>query len=56
LESLLDGINKFIDACSILTKEGIPESCHADLIAKLGYDVNWLSLETSLATIAKREK
>src|SRR5919112_2005156 len=35
LESLLAGTSRFIDACSILSKEGIPESCHADLIVKL---------------------
>src|SRR5829696_600533 len=34
LESLLAGTSRFIDACSILSKEGIPESCHAELIVK----------------------
>ena len=38
---MLVGTSRFIDACSILSKEGIPESCHADLIAKFGYDVRW---------------
>ncbi|MDQ3836234.1 MAG: DUF790 family protein, partial [Thermoproteota archaeon] len=56
LKSLLSGINRFIDACSILSKEGIPESCHAELIDKLGYDVSWQSLDASMATIEKREK
>ena len=56
LESLLVGTSRFIDACSILSKEGIPESCHADLIAKLGYDVRWQSLDPSTAVIAKRRK
>ena len=56
LESLLAGTDRFIDACSILSLEGIPESCHADLIAKLGYDVLWQSLDSSSAVIAKRSK
>src|ERR671918_491039 len=43
LESLMTGTSRFIDACSILSKEGIPESCHAELIVKLGYDVSWQS-------------
>ena len=54
LESLLVGTSRFIDACSILSKEGIPESCHADLIVKLGYDVSWQSIDASTAVIAKK--
>jgi predicted nuclease of restriction endonuclease-like RecB superfamily len=54
LESLLAGTSRFIDACSILSKEGIPESCHADLIVKLGYDVSWQSIDASTAAIAKK--
>ncbi len=56
LESLLAGINRFIDACSILSKEGIPESCHAELIIKLGYDVSWQSIDASNAVIIKRSE
>src|ERR687897_665002 len=54
LEPLLLGISRFIDACSILSKEGIPESCHAELIVKLGYDVSWQSIDASTAVIVKR--
>jgi predicted nuclease of restriction endonuclease-like RecB superfamily len=54
LESMLVGTSRFNDACSILSREGIPESCHADLIGKLGYDVRWQSLDPSAAFIAKR--
>src|SRR5215216_3017026 len=54
LESLLAGTSRFIDACSILSKEGIPESCHAELIVKLGYDVSWQSIDGSTAIIVKR--
>ena len=56
LESMLVEISRFIDACSILSDEGIPESCHADLIAKLGYEVRWQSLDPSTAIIAKRRE
>jgi uncharacterized protein len=56
LESLLVGTSRFIDACSILSKEGIPESCHAELIAKLGYDVSWQSIDASTAVIVKRRE
>lgn len=56
LESLLAGTTRFIDACSILSKEGIPESCHAELITKLGYDVRWQSIDASTAVIVKRRE
>jgi uncharacterized protein len=56
LESLLAGTSRFIDACSILSKEGIPESCHAELIVKLGYDVSWQSIDASTAVIEKRRE
>src|SRR5918994_1832979 len=56
LESLLAGTSRFIDACSILSKEGIPESCHAELIVKLGYDVSWQSIDASTAVIVKRRE
>jgi uncharacterized protein len=56
LKPLLAGTNRFIDACSILLKEGVPESCHADLIVKLGYDVSWQSIDASTAVIVKRRE
>ncbi|MDQ4016132.1 MAG: hypothetical protein M3136_10280, partial [Thermoproteota archaeon] len=56
LESLLAGTSRFIDACSILSSEGIPESCHAELIVKLGYDVSWQSIDASTAVIVKRRE
>jgi hypothetical protein len=56
LESLLVGKNKFVDACSILSSESIPESCHAELLVKLGYDVIWQSIDASSAIITKRRE
>ena len=53
-ESLFDGITKFTDACSILDQNNIPESCHMDLISKIGYDVLWQSMDSSTAIIKRR--
>jgi hypothetical protein len=55
MKQLLDGISKFIDACSILTENSIPESCHAELISMLGYDVIWEGLDARKATIIKHK-
>lgn len=56
LESLLVGTTKFIDACTILSNEAIPESCHAELLVKLGYDVIWQSIDASTAVLVKRKR
>jgi uncharacterized protein len=56
LESLLAGTNRFIDACSILSNEAIPESCHAELLVKLGYEVIWQSIDASTAVLVKRRE
>lgn len=53
-ESLFEGITKFTDACSILDQNNIPESCHMDLISKIGYDVLWQSMDSSTAIIKRR--
>jgi uncharacterized protein len=54
LESLFDGITKFTDACSILEQNNIPESCHMEIISKIGYDVLWQSMDFSTAIIKRR--
>ena len=56
LESLLAGTNRFIDACSILSNEGIPESCHAEIIVKLGYDVSWQSIDADSCSHRKKKE
>jgi len=53
-ESLFDGITKFTDACSILEQNNIPESCHTELISKMGYDILWQSMDSSTAIIQRR--
>jgi hypothetical protein len=53
-ESLFDGITKYTDARSILEQNNIPESCHMELISKIGYDVLWQSMDCSTAIIKRR--
>ena len=55
LHALLANTFKFADACRLLTQNDIPESCHAELISKLGYNVVWQSMDPSAAIILKRE-
>ena len=48
------GISKFVEACNVMTANGIPDSCHADLLSELGYDVVWNDLDPNNATISKK--
>ena len=50
----LAGISKFVEACDVMTLHKIPDSCHADLLSELGYDVIWSDLDPSNATISKK--
>ena len=47
----LKGVVNFTKACKILEKNNIPESIHAELLSKLGYDVVWIDLDPNNATI-----
>ena len=51
----LENISKFLDACKILDENEVEESCHAEFLAKVGYDVVWKDLnpENAVITIAK---
>ena len=40
-DDCLGGVSRFVDACKILASQKIPDSCHADLLSKMGYDVVW---------------
>jgi uncharacterized protein len=55
LITLIGGVTKFIDACSIFAENSIPEPCYADLISKMGYDVIWQSMDSNDARIVKRK-
>ena len=54
VNNVLDGITKFVQACSVMTSNKIPDSCHADLLSKLGYGVIWNDLNPDNATITKK--
>ncbi|WP_299291510.1 DUF790 family protein [Nitrosopumilus sp.] len=54
IRNALDHISKFVDACSIMKSDGIPDSCHADLLSELGYDVIWPDLDPNNASIYKK--
>jgi hypothetical protein len=54
VNNVLDGITKFVQACTVMTSNKIPDSCHADLLSKLGYDVIWNDLNPNNATITKK--
>lgn len=51
----LAGTTKFTDVCVILSKNSIPEGCHAEIISMLGYDVIWQSLDPDDAILVKRK-
>ena len=49
----LVGISKFVQACEVMTSHKIPDSCHADLLSELNYDVVWNDLNPDNAIIVK---
>lgn len=55
IDDNLNGISKFVDACKILKSQKIPDSCHADLLSKMNYDVIWEDLDPNNAKILKKE-
>jgi uncharacterized protein len=55
LNLLLTDTSKFNDACLLLEKNDIPESCHMDLLAKLGFDIIWKGIDSSNATIQRKK-
>jgi predicted nuclease of restriction endonuclease-like RecB superfamily len=55
LNALLTDTSKFNDACLVLEKNDIPESCHMDLLAKLGFDIIWKGIDSNNATIQRKK-
>jgi len=47
----LSGTLKFTEACKILDTNKVPESCHADFLSKIGYDVIWNDLDPNNAIL-----
>jgi uncharacterized protein len=54
IKDMLSGTMKFIKACKILDANKIPESCHADFLSKLGYDVVWNDLDPNNAIMIEK--
>jgi predicted nuclease of restriction endonuclease-like RecB superfamily len=54
LAELLTSTTKFTEACAILSKNSIPEACHAELVSILGFDVVWQSMNSDDTMIVKR--
>jgi len=56
LKDLLESVSKFAEAISILSANSIPETCHAELVGKLGYQVVWKSFEPDSAVIIRQKE
>ena len=54
VHGMLGNVKKFVDACDVMTRSGIPEACHADVLSHLGYDVVWPDLDPANAEILKK--
>ena len=54
VNNALDKVSKFVQACEIMESNNIPDSCHADLLSKLEYNVIWEDLDPNNATIIKK--
>jgi len=55
LQESLNFISSFTDAVLLFTKYKVPESCHVDLISKLGYDIIWRGIDSTNACLEKRK-
>ena len=55
LELFLRTISKFNEACLLFAKYDIPESCHIDLICKLGFDIIWKGIDYNSAIIERKK-
>jgi uncharacterized protein len=55
LAELLVNTTKFTEACEILSRNSIPEVCHAELISMLGYDIIWQSMDIEDTVLVKQK-
>lgn len=55
LQESLDSISSFMDAVLLFRKYNVPESCHVDLISKLGYDIIWRGIDSTNASLERRQ-
>ena len=56
LEKSLNSISRFMDAIFLFKKYNVPESCHVDLLSKLGYDIIWRGMDSTNASIERRKR
>jgi predicted nuclease of restriction endonuclease-like RecB superfamily len=56
LQKSLNSISSFMDAVLLFRKYKVPESCHVDLISKLGYDIIWRGIDSTNARLERRQK
>ncbi len=56
LEKSLTSLSTFLDAAFLFNKYKMPESCHVDLLSKLGYDIIWKGIDSSNASLEKRKR
>ena len=55
VNNALDGISEFVAACKVMISQKIPDSCHAELLSKMGYDVVWADLDPNHTVISKKQ-
>ncbi len=53
INDVVKNISKFVEACTVMADHGIPDSCHAEMLSELGYDVIWNDLDPNNALISK---
>jgi uncharacterized protein len=56
IQESLNIISSFTDAVLLFRKHKVPESCHVDLISKLGYDIIWRGIDSTNASLEKRKE
>ncbi len=56
IQESLNFISSFTDAVLLFRKYKVPESCHVDLISKLGYDIIWRGIDSTNASLEKRKE
>jgi predicted nuclease of restriction endonuclease-like RecB superfamily len=56
LQKSLNSITSLMDAVLLFKKYNVPESCHVDLISKLGYDIIWKGIDSRNAYLERRQK
>ncbi len=56
LEKSLNSISTFMDAIFLFKQYNVPESCHVDLLSKLGYDIIWRGMDSTNASIERRKR